>query len=494
MQTKSERQILSLNRVKSPQTNLNYYGQIVHPTGMGKTIVGALCVNQYVKQFGDNKEIIILYPNVGLDENWKKAFEKVKTIEEFKDYVHNGSINITYISATKAVLDNTILKCDLLIVDESHDFNSDKRLSLINNELIRRTHILGFTATPNSIVNKLLPFLDVITEKEAIENEWISNYVEFNLGIYMNEEEQNKYNLITDSINRKNEIFGKNAFEIVQACLNGGEDSKGKFFPADKWCLLVAMKNGWRENLNLSNPENCEINSIYSPGMITGYANVYMKNIRERKDLIYNNQTKIHTILKIVKKFESLKTIIFGESTKFADELNSEINKLYKDTKEFNINGQTGFAPFGNYEISHAYHSNLESRMLPSPKTGKIIKFGLTRLKDRTIEYFKHSIIRIICTARSLDTGFDVEDVRLAIIASRSQSSRQRAQRGGRAKRKEFANDSKVLIVNVYFKGTVDETWLKNSQENNDDLVHYINEIDEITYNPKKDSKFKISL
>lgn len=491
---KSQRQVLSLNRVINPYNKLSFYGQIHHPTGMGKTIVGALCIHQYIQKYGKDKKIIVIYPYVGLDENWKNSIEKVRVIPEFSDYVINDEINVEYITASKAVLDNKIIHCDLLIVDEVHDFNSDKRLLLINGDLIRRKHIIGFTATPDYSMDKILPILDVISEQEAIENDWISNYIEFNLGIYMNEEESNQYDKITTSISRQNEIFGKNTLEVAQACLNGGEDSKGKFYPADKWCLMVAMKNGWHENLNLIDPSHAQINSIYSPGMIKGYAGIYMKNIKERKDLMYNNHSKMFVALQIIKKFESLKTIVFGESVKFADELNKAINNYYKDTTEFNINGKPIYAAFGNYEISQAYHSSLETRLLPSPKTGKPIKFGCNRLKEMIIDGFKNSTIRIICSARGLDTGFDAEDVRLAIITSRSQSAKQRTQRGGRAKRKEFGNSTKAIIVNIYFKGTVDETWLKNSQLNNDENVYFIDSIDEITYNPKKKRKISISL
>ena len=491
--SKTNRQLLSKDRFMKPPHSPQCFGLIVYPTGMGKTVAGALIIQEYL--FTNKDAIVhIVYPITGLDTNWIRALHFVRN-NNLVDCDSNFEDRIQFYSAQKAILNNIILNCNLLVVDEIHEFTSENRLNLINNNLIKRKHLLGLTATPNPSINKLVPIIDIVYEKEAIENDWISNYIEFNYGIYMSDDEQSEYDLITSNMQRAGEIFGKNTLDTVMRCVQGGQDSQGKMYPADMWCLMVAKKNGWKEQLNLQKPEDREIHTVFSPDMIKGYANIYMRNVRDRKNLVYQANSKILACLKIIQKFDNLKTITFGESIKFAEKLNDEINSYYKNTIEFNINDKkTINAPFGNYEISHAYHSSLEAKMYPSPKTGKLIKFGAKRLKDRTIEMLRNNEIRIANTANSFDTGIDIEDVRLGLIASRKQSKDQRTQRGGRVKRKEFSNEAKVIIVNLYFKGTIDETWLKNSQENDKLNVYIVDNLDDINFNPKKQPLSKINL
>jgi len=85
--------------------------------------------------------------------------------------------------------------------------------------------------------------------------------------------------------------------------------------------------------------------------------------------------------------------------------------------------------------------------------------------------------IRVINTAKSLDEGFDISGIELAIICSGTSSERQDLQRTGRAIR--YSDGKLGMIINLYIKNTQDEKWLKARQKKNENIV-YVKNIDEI--------------
>lgn len=490
---KTKRQLTTVNKFFNSNEIHKYgnmFGTVVYPTGMGKTVLGCLIIYKYLREVNPNAMICIAYPDVGLDKNWESALHF--TAKELGHNVVNFS-QILFRTADRLVLNKEVIKCDLLIVDEIHDFKSNGRIEILNNELIKRTHMLGLTATPNDTVTRYCPIIDRVTEKEAIDNDWISNYLEFNLGIELSESERYEYEKITEAINNQLPKFGNNPLAVAERCLNGGEDQKGKYYPDMLWCEMVAKKLGWNAQLDLNEEKNREINVLYNPNMIKGCAKFLFAGIRDRTQLLYKSRTKVEISLEIIKRFDKMKTIVFSQSTEFADKLNDAINQYYSNHSIIPLQGKD-IPTLGGYEVSVAYHSNLQTRMMVSDKTGKTIKFGLKRLKDRAIERIKNDESRVICTASSLDKGFDVEDMRLAIIASRTQNKDQRTQRGGRVKRKELSYKEKVIIVNIYYENTKDEDWLRESQKDAEFDVYWIKNVDEISYNPRKKPLIKISL
>src|SRR5690606_23822931 len=100
----------------------------------------------------------------------------------------------------------------------------------------------------------------------------------------------------------------------------------------------------------------------------------------------------------------------------------------------------------------------------------------------------------VISTASALDKGLDVIDIRLAIVTSGTSNWTQHKQRGGRAKRVEEDENIIVLIINLFIKGTKDEDWLKDRQSKSNNVVYWVDSIDEINYQPKKARTFNLKL
>jgi superfamily II DNA or RNA helicase len=83
----------------------------------------------------------------------------------------------------------------------------------------------------------------------------------------------------------------------------------------------------------------------------------------------------------------------------------------------------------------------------------------------------------VLCTARALDEGFDVRDIEVAVVCSATSKQRATIQRNGRALR--FVEGKTAKIINLYIKGTQDETWLKRRQKGETN-IRWIENIDEI--------------
>lgn len=489
-ETKLNRQLLFIEKWKNSKLIngiANGFGVGIFPTGFGKTFTCCYIIINILKKF-PNAPIIITFPNENLEQNW------VKGLQEVQEYlnINIDLSSIQYLTPTKILNKDEILKCHLLVIDEFDAYYSDKRQLIIDGSKVERTFLLGITATPYDNLKKHfkilqnIPIIDEVTEKEAIENGWISNFVEFNYGIRLNEVEKYQYDFITGQYQKFLSKFGGD-IDLAKNCLHGGEDKKGVYFHKDMWCYQYAKKMKWHENLILTNFNDKEINDIWNPKMISIYATNLFNAIRSRMKLIYNNESKLKVAFEIIKKFEDLKIISFSQSTEFADRLGEKINTYYKENVILNSDNTKLFNE-SIIEPCVIYHSNLEPRMLQSEKTGKLIKFGQKRLKDRAIDMIKTNKARIISTASALDKGFDVQDIKIALISSRTQSQTQRTQRGGRAKRieEDLSSTHRVLIINLYLEDTQDEVWLKNSQKETSTEIYTINNIDELVPTPKK--------
>lgn len=438
---------------------LNYY------TGVGKTYTAILIIKKFLENVTTNV-VQVVVPTEALKIQWINQIQKI--IPQFKE-------NIKVDTVQQVIVNNTRKQVHLLIIDEVHEFLGDEWFGVIDGKYFLWSYGLGLTATfedkHNRIdkLNKFLPIVDVIDEEEARKEGFISNYIEYNIGLELNEEELAEYRINTEIISRNLNKFGPAGFDGASKVLRGNERYTGFQF-----ALMWAMKNGWRKDLDLSNEVDRGINDLWNPKKIIGYANNIMTAVRIRKEIIYTAQSKLNTIISLVKKFDKLKTICFSQSTKFADAL------------EVNINKELG----GNTCV--VYHSKLQSRPLKDSngeyirikggaKKGEIKIFGKKFLRDYAINEMKSGNARILSTSAALDKGLDIEEIEFGITSSGTANPVQNKQRKGRSIRlKTYKPDTLVLIVNLYIKNTKDEDSLRERQKDNINEIYWIDSIDEI--------------
>lgn len=446
---------------KDCQGTYHYY------TGVGKTYTAILVIKRLFR-INPKHNIVIIVPANVLNQ-WKSIIEKTFTKKQ--------QVVINLFTPHYIVNNKVKIQTGTLIVDELHECYSDEFIKVVDGTYIRYDNNLGLTATyedskgRHKLIEDKFPIIDAILETEAIKEGYVSPYIEFNIGVDLTEKEKEQYNRLSDVISKNINKFPKGyGLKLATKCLSGDKGRSthkdGKQYTGIQYVYGYASSKGWRKDLDLSNPRDAQINDLWNPSKIFGYAQSLLNAIRHRKNILYNAEEKAQMSLNICFKFYELKTIVFSQSTAFADKLHLMLNEQEANS-------------------CVVYHSSLETTMLPSPKTGKLIKFGKTRLKRMAIEKIRNGDARIITTASSLDKGFDVTDLGLGITASGTSNFTQYKQRGGRVKRKDLFNPNKrALLVNLYVKNTRDEDWLKSRQSKSYHTIYWTDDINDISFNP----------
>lgn len=464
---KLERQELGVDRWwEHKQGTINY------ATGVGKTYTAMLIIRRLFRT-DPLHNVVVIVPSEALQGQWKDELGKQFTKKELN--------RITVMTVSYVVVNKIKIKTNTVIYDEVHEYLADEYFKVVNGTYIRYDNGLALTATYEDSKGRhkklelIFPIIDRITESEAIEKGYISPFIEFNLAVEMTAEEHEQYKEYTTIISNTINKFGRGGLTLAIKCLQGGTDSRGKQFKATHFVYGWATFKGWRRDLDLEDERDRQINDLWNPHVVFGYAQKLMNGIRKRKDLLYSCNSKAKVCKELAFKFNDLKAIIFSQSTAFADKLNLILNEEEKD-------------------CSVVYHSSLATVMLPSPKTGKLIKFGKTRLKRMAIDNFRSGKATKICTASSLDKGFDVQDTRLGITASGTSNFTQYKQRGGRVKRRDMFNTDKIaLLVNLYVKNSKDEAWLRKRQSMSNHTIHWIDSVAEVSFTPTNKEEFTIN-
>ncbi len=466
-QKKLERQEIGVYRFinsKKYGSFKDYCGTLKYCMGVGKTYT-AILVMKCLFKIRDNNHFIVLVPSENLKLQWEKQLKVQFTKIQL--------LRIEVMTVNKIVKNGIIINTITLIADEIHEYTSDEFIKCINGTLIVKQELLGLTGTDDNpkvkdLLNNFSPVIDEIDEREAIKSGYISNFVEYNISTTLTIDEKTEYDRLSKVIADNISKFGRGGLQLANRCLSGGKHSNGRVYTGLQFAAGWASYNGWNKYLDLNNPDDKAINDMWNPHKVIGYAIKLINAVRERKNLLYSCENKVQLTLELVKKFDDIKTIVFSQSTNFADKVGLLINEYQSNS-------------------AVVYHSQLQSQMLPSEKTGKLIKFGSTRLRNRALNRIRTGASRVIVTATSLDRGFDVEDIRLGITASGTQNPTQYKQRSGRVKRKEtiFSEETIVLVINIFIKDTKDEHWLKKRQSKSDHIIHEVDNIDNIVFKPK---------
>jgi len=444
----------------------NCLGTLNYTMGFGKTYTAVLIIKYLIKNRNINHFVIIV-PSEALKIQWDKV---IYTFFSKKDRLIIEIFTVSWV-----VRQGSFIRTHTLILDEIHEYISEKYIKILNGALIGKDEVLGLTGTATdntnvmNILKEFCPVIDIVSEKDAIESGYISNFVEYNIPISLTGEEQLEYDRLSKIITDNMSKFGNAGLSLANKCLGGGKHTNGKVYTGIQFAFGWAAHNGWHKGLDINNPIDAKIDNLWNPHKVIGYAKALINAVRHRKNILYSCTNKVNLTLELTRKFNDIKTIIFSESTAFADKVGFFINEDSPNT-------------------AVVYHSQLQSIMMPSEKTGKLVKFGKTRLRKRAMDRIRKGLSRVLVTSKSLDRGLDIEDIRLGITSSGTQNPIQYKQRGGRVKRKEtslFTEDTIVLIINIFVKDTKDEVWLKKRQSKSSHIIHYANNIDDITFKPK---------
>lgn len=471
-------------------------GVFVWATATGKTHLATHHAIPAMNRKRPDYKTIVVVPKTFLKEDWEGTGRKAGHIKK------NGLKNV------EVWVINSFVKmrhqCHLLIIDEIHRIaNEDARLFNQVLDLCPAPYILGLSATltqeqKNFLFKKNIPIISTITTRQAETEGLISPYRIYNLGIDLIDKDKAIQDELDENFVKYASKFDRD-FKLAMAC-NGSINPRWN--PGDKesdeeieefphWYeprnVEYAREKGWN-GINLDQaiknyqrkkkaphgqkgsisiwedePDDFE----FTPTKIQIYASQYIRYMNKRQDYLHNAYQKLDITKQIVEKFK-VPTIIFSQRTAFADRIT-------------NLLGE---------DACISYHSKLESQPLKNEygefikyKTGKrkgeVKLFGTETLKKHNLESFEKRRVQSISTALSLDEGFNVDGIELAVITGGTSTERQNTQRIGRAVR---AKEGKVaVIVNLYVKGGQDEIWLRKRQLS-DKAPIWITNINEIKF------------
>jgi superfamily II DNA or RNA helicase len=267
----------------------------------------------------------------------------------------------------------------------------------------------------------------------------------------MTQAEEQEYKAINDMFYRYFGRFNQD-FDLAMSCLTSKQVR-----------LDYAYNQGW-------DSRRFDDSYMWSPKNIIKYAVLFSRAMHQRKKFLYNLSQKVDIVKELAIR-NPVKTIMFSESTEFADKVQQALGPIALTYHSY-IKPET-----------EQYVKVTKYKTKPDKKEYKSRKIGRKRLLARAIERFKDNRYkaRFLATAKALDEGLDVPDIECAIVASYTSNPTQQIQRRGRAVRKwtfKDGTEKRPIIIYLYTEGTQEEVWLKKSLKHTG--IKYIESVDEI--------------
>lgn len=449
--TRNERQHISITKI----LDSDFYGILNLAPRFGKTRIGLNAAKLYQSKY-PGRSILIITPNHTVRQEWINQMSNV----EFE-------IQPIIATAAQATSIEGFLRTGLLIVDECHKFISPSFYRLINGDIIKHDEnklimLTGTMPTGNNEdrLTNLAPIIDVIDDKEAILNGWISNYIEYNIPLEFNSGEKTSYVSLTKTISLILDKYKNlsrfitydgvplftNDMELLYGCINGynskliGHISSDLVISAihNKMCMNEDAKKLW------------DINVIKDEAIAFSVA------IKKRNLIITNSFVKRDAVIKLLKTVNK-KTIVFSDNSIFADNL----YELYK--KEVS-------------DRCTVYHTNLKSKALIDYNTGDYFRyktgqrmgepkvFSIKMQLEYIKELFRCDLLDVIFAVKALDEGITIPNLECVITTSGSTNSITHTQRTARSK--TYVDDNKLAkIYNLYFDDFVYDGELVKSRD-----------------------------
>ena len=205
----------------------------------------------------------------------------------------------------------------MLIIDEIHVSGADLMSQVFNK--VKYKLILGLTATferldgKHTLIAKYCPIIDTVTTLEAIANNWISTYKEYQVLIEVDDIEE--YKTLNKEWTQHFEFFGFSFDTAMKMC--GPEGWKAKL--------------AYRDELYKGSDESKRKEILQQ---INYHSAGFMRTMTKRKAFINNHPKKIEIAKKIIEARSDKKIITFSNNVKMAEAIQNGKNvytgRIYK--------------------------------------------------------------------------------------------------------------------------------------------------------------------
>lgn len=484
--TKTERQEIGIEKWKINKGR----GILNYVTGFGKTTVALKIINKLIKKQGDTASIMVIVPTDLLRDQWNDRIAKEVP------FIYHKNIKVDTIqSILLKYNENNAPSFTLGILDEYHLMLTELRGDIINKMFDR--FLLGLSATPedrydrHNTAIKNLPIVDIITEEEALANNWIREVVTYCIKLKLQDEDYQEYLNISNKIEAGLDLF-KGDFSTMFSMT-----SKLKYSNAH----ALATKLGWNGRmeyaLQMNNIDELNrlggkahvenINSKYNPKVLSSVAFETIKLIQQRKQMLYNNPCKKEVVLKLLNKFKDKKTILFSQSVDFIKDLRSNINN--RNLVEYHSNIESG----NIYLTAKGEQTTIKTSKVFCTKKGTPKKIGGDTIRAIGLNDFLTNRVNLMLSGVAADAGLDVPDIKLGIVSSFTSNPNQYIQRKGRGTRVDGTDDLSVFVY-LYFSSTIEEHWLKAAMNKttSTNIINWVNDPDMVEFSTVRKHSFNL--
>lgn len=457
-------------------------------TGFGKTRIATNAI-KLLRRNDTTRSVVIVVPTIPLKQQWEEGLDSL------------GLSNNAEVFVINTLIKQQPFDCSLLILDEIHRYAASTFSKVFG--IAKYSFVLGLTATlrrldeKHEYLEQYAPICDKVTMVEGKRNGWMAPYAEYNLGIELPEEEFEYYSELKQDFARYFDKF-QNDFELMKKCSFSLKPYRTRTGTVNVPSVVrYANRMGWRGNTpgqafdimlaNETAPRGQKRKlwgnegHPFSPDKLYVYALQGMRTNREMMSFIYNSPLKVHAAERLIREFSNSKAITFCQTTDAVDRLvdklgsmampyhsNLESQEITKTVKKYykTERGADGWIE------KHPEWGN--KRKLAdgrySISTRKVVTLSAKSAREQALIKVQDSKrVRVVCTAKALDQGFDFPGCQLGIIYARTSSTTQQVQRTGRVIRKHFfddGNEKRSVVVNIYLKDTKDYQWLNKAQKN----------------------------
>lgn len=171
-------------------------------------------------------------------------------------------------------------------------------------------------------VRQFLPKIVSSVNERNINDDRVYSPVEIHqCAAYMLAEDVEQYVKATEYINNSISIFG--SFDAIEKARVGDINNNISSAAVRD---MIARNNGWSIELDMTSDFNKRVDEVYNPNSLLERANCVYTIMRERRNLVANNNCKLDVVKRIVKANPDKKILIVSKKGEFASTIADHLN------------------------------------------------------------------------------------------------------------------------------------------------------------------------
>lgn len=270
----------------------------------------------------------------------------------FKDLINNKKIRVV----TPNVIDKINMWDIYLTITVAVNYYNDPAINLCSQSKFKLIIVNGHTDTINNVFIKF-PLIAKFGEDAELMMRVNSPVEENRYAVDISSADRAKLDEYNKYIQSCCNVFG--SFDNIEFAKNGNAKLN---ISAEQVRFQIATNNGWAVDLNMTYPFNQEIDKVFNPNALLERANTVYNIIRERANLLSDNEAKLDAIVELVKANKDKKILIINKRKEFADKVAEAINNNIANTNYItNPNMFNDEHTVHTFNICYAYHDDLPS-------------------------------------------------------------------------------------------------------------------------------------